>query len=234
MLQHYARQIEKLKRMILSLGKRVEESVQQAIQAIEQRDVDLARAVIERDAAIDEQEVDIEEECLHTLALYQPVASDMRFIVSVVKINNDLERIGDHAANLAEQAIFLAREPRIDSVPFDFGGECRRVLSMVHRSLTALVSGDAQLALRVRQDDDEVDEIHRRMYQQVVGAIQEDADDAHRLIGLMNASRQLERIADLAVNIAEDVVYLVKGEILRHTEEGADALQVAATNREPV
>jgi phosphate transport system protein len=126
--------------------------------------------------------------------------------------------------------IFLARELPIDSVPFDLAGECRRVLSMVHRSLTALVNEDADLALQVRRDDDEVDEIHRTMYERVVDAIREDAGDAHRLISLMNASRQLERIADLAVNIAEDVFYLVRGEILRHTDGPADGLKESETN----
>jgi phosphate transport system protein len=223
MSKHFIRQIEKLKRMILTLGGFVEQSVEQAIRAIEDRDVDLARAVIDNDTRIDILEVDIEEECLHTLALYNPVASDMRFVVSIVKINRDLERIGDLAVNLAEQAIFLADEPRFEPAPFDLGEECSRVRSMLKRSLDALVNHDAELAKRVRDEDDAVDAIHRGMYQKVEDAIRQNPDDVARLIDLLNVSRHLEHIADLAVSISEDVVYMVKGDILRHDSREQEA-----------
>ena len=218
MTKHFVRQIDKLKEMILSLGGLVERSVENAIRAIEDRDPALARRVIDGDRAIDLMEIDVEEECLHTLALYQPVAADLRFVVSIVKINNDLERIADLAVNLAEQAVFLADEPTADGIPFDLAGESRRVRSMLKHSLDALVNGDLKLAEAVREADSEVDQIHRDMYWQVEKAIHDNPADAARLIHLLNVSRQLERIADHTVNIAEDVIYMARGEILRHSK----------------
>ncbi len=219
MSQHLVRQIEKLKTMILTLGGYVEQSLQQAIKAIETRDVDLARKVIESDQQIDLMEVDVEEECLHTIALYQPVASDMRFVASVIKINGDLERIGDLATHLAEQAMFLAEKPQSDTAPFDFEASSRLVWSMVKMSLDALVTHDVALAQKVRLADEDVDAAHRRVYRYVEEEILRNPQDARRLIDLMNISRQLERIADHAVNIAEDVIFMVTGEIHRHEEE---------------
>ncbi len=222
MTQFLIRQLDKLKSMILKLGGYVERSLQQAIQAIETRDVELARAVIAQDEQIDLLEVDVEEECLHTLALYQPVASDMRFVLAVIKINTDLERIGDRAAHLAEQAIFLAAEPQTNMELFDFEGSAHRVWSMVKTSLDALVMRDVALAQAVRAADAEVDAAHRKLYRQVEQEIRKNPAQVRRLIDLMNISRQLERIADHAVNIAEDVIFMVTGEIQRHEHPQPD------------
>lgn len=223
MSQHYVRQIERLKRMILTLGGYVEQSVEEAIRAIEERDVDLARQVIDNDRRIDLLEIDVEEECLHTLALYQPVASDLRFVISVIKINRDLERIGDLAVNVAEQAIYLASEPRLPS-GFDLAGESSRVRTMLKRSLDAMVNGDPQLAEQVRQSDDEVDAIHRGSYHVILEQLQRNPEDSRRLIDLLNVSKHLERIADHTVNIAEEVIYITRGRITRHDKE-KEALQ---------
>ena len=219
MSQHQQRQIDKLKKMVLALGGLVEESVEGAIRAVETRDTQLAAQIIEGDAQIDLLEIDIEEECLHTLALYQPMAFDLRYVVSVLKINGELERIADLAVNIAEQACFMALEPPIDSVPFDLLGEMRKVRSMLERSLDALVDIDTEAAEWVRSTDDEVDEVHRRMYILVEEAIHKNPDRVAVLINLLNCSRHLERIGDHAVNIAEDVIYMAKGSILRHSRE---------------
>jgi phosphate transport system protein len=216
MTKHFERQIDRLKEMLLTLGGMVEKSVDEALRAIESRNVELARKVIDNDTEIDRMDVEIEEECLHTLALYNPVASDVRYVVAVLTINKDLERIGDLAVNLAEEAIFLENEPPIQQAPFDLLDEGRRVRQMLKDCLDALVNRDATLARRVLKADDEVDRIHREMYRGVKEAIRQNPLETSRFIELLNTSRQLERIADHAVNIAEDVIYVVEGRIVRH------------------
>jgi phosphate transport system protein len=217
MTVHLQRQFENLKKMILTLGTVVEESVDAAIQAVTRRDTDLAQKVIDEDARVDLMEVDVEEECLHTLALYQPVAFDLRFVVSVLKINNDLERIADLSVNIAEQAQFLALEAELDHVPFDLSGMARRVRGMLKRSLDALVNVDSELADSVVKMDDEVDIIHREMYQQIEQSMREEPHHIEQLIHLLSTSRHLERIADHCTNIAEDVIYMARGDIARHS-----------------
>jgi phosphate transport system protein len=213
---HLERQVSQLKRMLLAVGAQVEEALLNAIKAIEQRDDALARSVIERDRDIDLAEIIVEEECLHTLALYQPVAFDLRFLVAVLKINNELERIGDLAVNIAQQAEFLVARPKVDDPPYDLAKMTQLVRDMVQRSLDALVNIDADKAGEVRAEDDRVDQIHREMFRRIEAAIREDPELVQPYIHLMSVSRHLERIADHAVNIAEDVIYMAKGEILRH------------------
>jgi phosphate transport system protein len=216
MTQHMQRELEKLKKMILALSAVVEESVQQAGLSLEKMDIPLAEVVIDNDEQIDQMEVDLEEECLKILALYQPVAIDLRFIISVLKINNDLERIADLAVNIAERTLALAEEPRIP-VPFDFAEMARKVQTMLKKSLDALVNMDTRLALQVCDLDDEVDALHKKTYVLVKEQIRENPDALNALVHYLSVSRHLERIADLATNIAEDVVYMIEGEIVRHT-----------------
>ncbi|WP_432797830.1 phosphate signaling complex protein PhoU [Poriferisphaera sp. WC338] len=213
---HLERQVDQIKRRILALGAMVEEAVQSAITAIEHRDPDLAEDVLINDHKVDLAEVDIEEECLHTLALYHPVALDLRYVIAALKINNELERIGDLAVNISQQAIYLAQCPRIERIPFDLHGMTRTVRWMLGRSLDALVNVDADLAEQVKVRDEEVDEIHAGMYRCVEQAIRKDPELVQTYIYLLNVSRNLERIADHAVNIAEDVIYTAKGDITRH------------------
>ena len=219
MSRHFLRQLEKLKRILLSLGGLVEESVEDAIRAIESNDVDLARNVIENDSRIDALEVEVEEECLHTLALYQPVASDLRFVASVIKINKDLERIGDLAGNLAREATYPSNEPRGPLAAYDLAGESTRVRMMLKKSLDALVNNDCNLAEEVRAADDEVDELHRAAFVQVRDELQRHPEHAAGLLDLLNVSKQLERIADHTVSIADDVIYMCKGAITRHERD---------------
>ena len=215
---HLERELETLKKRILSLGTMVEERVRMAVKAIERRDEKLAKSVIESDDEIDKIEVDIEEECLKILALHQPVAIDLRFIIAVIKINSALERIGDLAVNIAERAAFLATQKKLD-ILFDFTGMAEKAQSMLKKSLDALVNMDCDLAWEVGASDDEVDAMNREMLFQVQDGIREKLDTLECLIHLLLASRHLERIADLATNIAEDVLYMTQGEIVRHRAE---------------
>jgi phosphate transport system protein len=215
MPQHLQREIENLKKRILNLSARVEAIVHDATLAIEKRDGKLAQKIIDNDIVIDQQEVEIEEECLKTLALHQPVAIDLRFIIAVLKINSDLERIGDLAVNVAERAAFLATQPKPD-ISFDFVGMARAAQSMLTKSLDALVNLSIELAKEVCASDDEVDAMNREMYIKVQQAIQAHPEQMESLINMFSASRNLERIADHATNIAEDVIYMIEGQIVRH------------------
>jgi phosphate transport system protein len=211
-------EIEALKKRILSICAVVEENVRDAIKALVLRDTALATKVIDVDEEIDAMEVVLEEECLKTLALYQPVAKDLRFIIAVFNINNDLERIGDLTVNIAERAMSLAACTKID-IPFDYTSMAEKVLAMVKKSLDSLVRMDPELARRVCEEDDEVDVINRKAYTKVQERIRQYPDRVDCLIQFPAISSELERIADHATNIAEEVIYLTKGEIVRHKIE---------------
>lgn len=215
MAKHFDRELEKLKKKILSLGALVEERVYLAIKAIESRDPDLAKRIIRSDHEIDETEVEVEEECLKVLALYQPVAIDLRFIVAVIKINNDLERIGDEAVNIAERIQSIAKYPKIN-FHFDYTEMAEIAAAMLKQSLDALVNLDIDTAFRILTLDDEVDDIQSNAYSQIKQAMREHPEGMTYLINLYLISRHLERVADHATNIAEEVIYLIEGEIVRH------------------
>jgi len=210
-----AREMERLKQRFLFLGGRVEKSLSMAVQSVRDRDRDLAREVIEKDAEIDDLEVELEEECLKILALHQPVAVDLRMIVAILKINNDLERVGDLAANIAEHAIFLADKPPL-GFPFDFDQMADRTQEMLRKALDSLVNESGATAQEVREADDLVDRLHERTYGAVEALIRDRPEHIECAINFIGLSRRLERVADMATNIAEDVIYLVEGEIVRH------------------
>jgi phosphate transport system protein len=210
------RDIDKLKRQVVSLATLVEERFRLAVRAVECRDAELARMVILGDAEIDQKEVDIEEECLKILALHQPVADHLRYIVSVLKLNNDLERIGDLAVNIAQKAEVVATQLELP-IPFDYVTMSQRAGEMLEESLNSLVNLDLHLAYRVCAQDDEVDFMKSAMQQQFADEIRKTKDEhIESLIHLFLISRHLERIADHATNIAEDVIYMITGEIHRH------------------
>ncbi len=218
MSRHMQNEIDKLKRQILALSALVEETVYSAIKSLTQRDAELARQVIGGDTQIDQCDVDIEEECQKILALHQPVAHDLRFIIAVLKIDAELERIGDATVNIAERVLFLVEEERIDT-PFDFEGMAHKAQDMLRRSLEALVNLDARLAYDVIKADDEVDTLNRDMYGRIEEFIRKDPQHVDNYVQLLGISRQIEHIADRASNIAEDVIYLVEGNIVRHRTE---------------
>lgn len=215
MAKHLQNEIEKLKRKILGLSARVEESVHIAVKSFIDRDQTMARKGMEGDSEIDQMEVDVEEECLKLLALYQPVANDLRFIIAVLKINSDLERIGDLAANIATGTMHLACRDNIE-VPFDLHKMTHKVQSMLKKSIDSLVNLDARLAHEVCLADDEIDDLHREMYKIIEEKIPQYPNSLDCLIRFLSTSRQLERIADHVTNIAEDVIYMIEGEIYRH------------------
>jgi phosphate transport system protein len=160
-------------------------------------------------------EIDVEEECLKILALHQPVAVDLRFIVAVLKMNSDLERIGDLAVNIAKGAKFLGSKEAV-AFPFDLDSMSTRVQDMLKTCIDSLINLDKEQATKVLEMDDEIDDINREMYGRVEEEIMRNPGAADRLIRMMTVSRQLERIADHATNIAEDVIYMIDGDIVRH------------------
>ena len=207
--------------MILSLGATVEERVQMAKSAIDDRDAQLARRIIKLDFEIDEMEVEVEEECLKILALHQPVAVDLRFLIAVIKINNDLERIGDQAVNIAERVEFISQKDPTDFV-FDYSIMAEKTQVMLKMSLDALVNLDVDLALKVVLMDDEVDDIKVIAYNKIKAAMAKDPDNLGYYINLLLISRHLERLADHTTNIAEEVIYMIEGDIIRHDIDGLD------------
>lgn len=218
MSAHLKKEIDNLKKELLTLCAMVEDSFWQAIKSIKNRDVELAKKVICSDIEIDQMEVKVEEECLKILALHQPVAIDLRFIITALKINNDLERIGDLAVNIAERSQFISEQKPIEML-FNFETMAEKTQAMVKSSIDALVNIDCDLASQVCQADDEIDTINRQMYDQIKTQIKQNPENMEILIHLLSISRHLERMADHATNIAEDVIYMVKGEIVRHKTE---------------
>jgi phosphate transport system protein len=215
MKRHLQSELEKLKKKILSLGALVEDSVHLAINALMNRDGKLAERIIASDQAIDEMEVEIEEECLKIIALHQPVAVDLRFLSAVIKINNDLERIGDEAVNIAERVVNISKRPPL-AASFDYAVMAEKAENMLKKSLDALVTLDADLAYKITLADDEVDELNREAYDWVKDTIKDQPDRVAYLINLLLIGRHFERIADHATNIAEEVIYMIEGVIPRH------------------
>jgi phosphate transport system protein len=208
-------ELDALKKQLLALSAEVEGRVRQAVQALLTGDRELAKRVKHGDQQIDNMEIELEEECLKVLALHQPVATDLRFIVSVLKINNDLERVADFAVNIAERAVDLSGAIKIEC-PYDVATMAELVEKMLKMCLDALVEKDTELARQTITLDDEVDNMHRANFTSVKEAIKADPTYIDGLVYYLSISRYLERMGDLATNIAEDVVYQVDGEIIRH------------------
>jgi phosphate transport system protein len=202
--------------MILSLGALPEIRVRQIRQALENRDDVVAREVIHLDYEIDEMEVDIEEECLKVIALHQPVASDLRFLIAIIKINNDLERIGDQVVNIAQRVITMAKRP-VAPYQYDYSEMSDKAEAMLRMSLDSLVNQDIDQAIKVLHLDDDVDALKDAAYDRIKQALAKGmATDIGYMINLLLVSRHIERLADHATNIAEEVIYMIEGEIVRH------------------
>jgi len=218
MSKHLQRELDNLKKELLLIASMVENATQKALVALVERRLELAEEVIDEDFLINEKEVKIEEECLKILALHQPVASDLRFVITALKVNNDLERVGDLAVNIAERAIFLASKEML-ALTLDFPGMAKNVQTMLAASLDALTRNDAELARKVIAMDDAVDLANHKMIKALRRQMQQNPATIKRATHLISASSQLERIADLATNIAEDVIYMAEGEVIRHRTE---------------
>lgn len=217
MTLHFLREMDRLNVRLIEVGSKIEAQVSTAFKAFIQLDEAAARRVIRGDVEIDNIEIQMEEECLKLLALYQPVASDLRLIIAVLKINTDLERIGDHAKNIAEVAIRLSATTAIE-IPESMYATYKQAKLMLRKTLLAFVEADYELAGMVLEMDDEVDKMCSDELPRQIKLIQEHPEDADQRLMLLSVCRQLERIGDHASNIAEDVVYLLSGDIIRHGE----------------
>ncbi len=212
---HIQREITKLKQQLLTLSADVENSLEYAYKALINMDLEIARKVVDFDQIIDDHEVELEEDCLKIMALYQPVAIDLRMVVAILKMNNDLERIADLAANIAKYVIKIADIEPIE-VSHKFTLIFNEVRKMVHQSLDSLVNSDRQLAQQVRINDDIVDRLNIDIIEEIQEQIVNSPTRIRPLLYLISVSRSLERIGDNATNIAEDVIYMCDGAIVRH------------------
>jgi len=212
---HFQRELEKIKKSILSLGAIVEDRVRLAIKSIESRDAAIAEQIINMDYEIDEMEVEIEEECLKVLALHQPVAVDLRFLVSVIKINNDLERIADETVNIAYRVKTISKNKDCKFI-FDYALMAEKASAMLRMSLDAMVRLDTDMAFKVCCMDDDVDVFVGHAYEQLKQSVCAMPDNIGILMNMFLISRHIERIADHAANIAVEVIYVTDGEIVRH------------------
>jgi len=229
MSKHLLHDLDQLKKDLLTMGSMVEEAANKAIASLVQRRPELAAEVLAGDDLIDRKELEVEDKCLKMLALHQPVAGDLRFIVGCIKVNNDLERMGDLAQNIAERAAFLATHDPLD-VDLDFDRMVEQVRSMVSRGLDALVNLDTRLARAVCSEDDQVDHYNKQMFTQLQDLMARRPETIERAVQLLSVSRHLERIADLATNIAEDIVFMVEGEVIRHRPQAMHRLEGLAAD----
>jgi phosphate transport system protein len=211
----FDKELHDLKERLLQVGGRVERAIRDAIQALEERNSDIAQKIIADDDFIDSEEIEIDEFCLRLLALRQPAARDLRFITTAIKINYDLERIGDMAVNISERVLELNKEPQLKPY-ITLPQMALSVQQMLRDSLNAFVNEDPAAALAVVDEDEKVDHALKQIYHELVNYMAKDYGYVPRATRLLFISKYLERIADHAVNIAEQVVFMVEGKILRH------------------
>ena len=215
---HLTRAIERLKKRLTELSALVEHSLTMACKAVSDLDPAVAEKVFENDKKIDKLEVEIEEQCLEALALHQPVAIDLRIIVSILKINNDLERIGALAVSIAYRGKSLSKIKEAERIKIDFEDYSRRAKEMFSLSISSFIDLDEKLAKKVIAADDRVDEYNKDIYKFVAAEAKKRPDCMESLLLQLSVSRHLERVADHATNIAADVVYTVGGKIIRHVK----------------
>ncbi len=217
-MRHFELELEKLKAKLLEMGALVENAVYRSVQGVVEKDEELAQQVLKNETRVNELEIEIDEVAIGLLALQQPVAADLRLVTVAIKINNDLERMGDLAVNIAHRALDLIREPVIRpmvDIPYIAG----LVQSMVRKALDAFVNRDPELARSVLASDDGVDNLRTASYHELISHMERDPTDIPQAMNLWSVIRNLERIADHSTNIAEDVLFLVKGVDVRHQNE---------------
>ena len=215
MSMHLYRDLDALHNRLLMLGSMVEQSITEAAAAFMERDAERARQVVRGDREVDVAEVRIEEDCLKVLALHQPVAGDLRSVITVLKVNTDMERMGDAAESIAARALQLTALPKFE-LPEEFPHMVTMARGMARKSLESLRSEDTALARQVLEDDAVVDSALRRMFELLQERMRQHPEQVEAAVLTLSTARQIERIADLATNIAEDVVFLHDGEIVRH------------------
>jgi phosphate transport system protein len=212
---HYEMELQEIKNGLIYLGALTEKAIQMAMQSLTERNTDLARKVIQNDDEIDKMDTEIEERCIKILALRQPAAIDLRFITTAVKITGHLERIGDMAVNIAEKAILLNEEPKLKPY-IDLPRMSGLVEEMIKNALDSMIKGDLQIAEKVRETEQVVDDINEQIFRELLTFMMEDSKSIHRALLIMHVSKNLERIADHAKGIADMVTYMVTGENVRH------------------
>jgi phosphate transport system protein len=216
--KRYEEELKKLREEILYMGGLVEDQIQKAVKSLVDRDSKLAEVIIERDHEVNRLDVAIDELCIRLLALHQPAGRDLRFITTGLKITTDLERIGDMAVNVCERALELNQEPQLKPY-IDIPRMAQIAQRMIQQSLDAFVREDTDLALRVCKDDSEVDHLNAQIFREIITFMIENPQTISRATKLSSVSKYLERIADHATNIAEMVVFMVKGKSIRHMKE---------------
>ncbi len=215
---HLHRELEKVRQDFLSLGALVEDRVKKACSVIKSRDQDLIQYVISSDYEIDEKEIELEEECLKILALHQPVARDLRFLITIIKVNNEAERIADYAVKISKRVGTIIKDPDIVCSSIDYQDMGDKVINMLKMSLDALVQYNSELAYKVFILDDEVDNLQKEAYKKIKKSLDQQigtSESSDCLLNMFFLARHLERIGDRSINIAEEVIYLVEGEIIR-------------------
>jgi len=214
----YEEDLKKLREEILYMGGLVEDQIQKAVKSLVDRESELAKIIIERDHEVNRLDVEIDDLCIRLLALHQPAGKDLRFITTGLKITTDLERIGDMAVNICERALELNQEPQLKPY-IDIPRMARIAQRMTRESLDAFVREDTDLALKVCKDDEEIDQLNSQIFREVITFMIEDPHTINRAMKISSISKYLERMADHATNIAEMVIFMVKGKSIRHLKE---------------
>ena len=218
MQRHLHEELQELKQRLLRMGLLVEETIEKAVQALLKRDSVLANQVIAGDRVINQLEIEIDDKGHGLLALGQPMAVDLRVITSILKINTDLERMGDHAVNIAERTLQILKDPPIIA-DIHLAEMAKATQNMVRGALDSFVAGDVEIARKVLESDDQVDTYNDELYSKLEDLMEKDNDSVKSGMNLIIIGHNLERIADLANNIAEDVIYMKQGKEVRHHTE---------------
>lgn len=215
MTEHLTRDLQNVKRHVLSMGALAEEALGLALEAHSNREEVPARKLVETERKIDRLQLEIDDEIIKLLALHQPVAKDLRFVAAAMRIVNDLERIGDLTTSIADRLLFTVNHPPLEE-PVEIVAMMKGCAVMLRDGLNAFVTLDSTLARTVLARDDEIDDLNRQHFELLIDRMKRDSDSVETAVALLSISRALERIADLATNIAEDVVYMVDAEDIRH------------------
>jgi phosphate transport system protein len=222
-LRHFVEELDYLRSRLLEMSGLVEDSVYRSVLALTDKDIQQTQRVLHNEAEINRMEIEIDDLATRLLALQQPMATDLRLLTSAIKINNDLERMGDLAVNIVERALSLIPEPLMKPL-VDIPAMASRVQSMIRKSLDAFVRRDAELARTVLVSDDAVDELRDAIYEELITYMERDPKTVRQGINLIFVARNLERLADHATNIAEDVLFLVEGVDVRHHAETRETI----------
>jgi len=216
--RHFDEELQKVKKNLLEMASLVDESITKALEALKNRDLKMASEVKEIDHRIDRFEIAIEDQCIELIARHQPVGTDLRFLIGVIKMNNDMERMGDHAVNIAGSVAFLIEQPRIKPVS-NIWSMVVEVKKMLNDSVKSFMNNDAEMAQQVCERDNVVDEMRDETMRILLTYMLEQPDKIGSAIPLLLVAKNLERIADLATNICEDVIYIAQARVIKHHAE---------------